>query len=230
MKKVSAIVLAVLMLMMAAVPFASAEEEAAVFTMDVSDVAVGDTEVTVTVNYETALAILNGKMTLTYDATKLEVVVPIDEEYDEPDESLIAGKNLSRVGMASVNLDKEGEIIVGFVSQEKAIAKSGVAMAVTFKLKGVSAAAELPLKLVVNEWTTAEGNAVEGKAIEVEDVIAITEPTEAPTAAPTEAPTAAPTAAPTEGTPATGEATPWALLTVTALAGAALVGLTMKRK
>lgn len=219
MKKVSAIVLAVLMLMMVAVPFASAEDAPAVFTIDVSEASVGDSEVTVTVNYETALKILNGKLTLTYDAEKLEVVVPIDPEYNEADESLIAGKNLSRVGMAAVNLDKEGEIVVGFVSQDKTIAASGVAMTVTFKLKDSSAVAELPISLVVDEWTTADGNAVEEAPIKVDGAIKIAEATTTEAATTTTIPDTA-----------TGETTPWALLTVTALAGAALVGLTMKRK
>ena len=134
--------------------------------------------------------------------------------------------------MAAVNLDKEGEIVVGFVSQDKTIAASGVAMTVTFKLKDSSAVAELPISLVVDEWTTADGNAVEEAPIKVDGAIKIAEATttEAPTT--TEAAATTTEAATTTTIPdtATGETTPWALLTVTALAGAALVGLTMKRK
>lgn len=245
MKKVSAIVLAVLMLMMVAVPFASAEDASAEMKVVVETVegAKGEeVEVPVSFSHDAKYGLINGTLKVEYDADALELVVPVNKRGNE-DLTMIMNSEVITLTVEAMQ-PEAGVIDFALAGTAGIMDFEGVMMTLKFKVLTdvagtyevkVTGGDDLSLEDVDTATATAAGEVVKAVVVGGVGGVKVVEATQAPT---TEAPTtAAPTAAPTEAPAtttipdtATGETTPWALLTVTALAGAALVGLTMKRK
>lgn len=241
MKKISAIVLAIALVLMMSVPFSASA--ATTFVAPTVEAEVGATEIVYTVGYEQNDYIANGKVEIEYDAEKVELVVPTKtdrvtgEEVPNPD---VFGKI---VDGAVVNASVEGKVIVAF-AKATPIADTGVVAELVFALKDTAVAGdEIAIKVSTPEWIDDLNEekcdtvaAAEGKIVVKEKAEeTTTAPTEATTVA-TEATTVAPTtAAPTTAAPTTkapttaGEATPWALLATVTMAGAALVVLSTKK-
>lgn len=243
MKKISAIVLAIALVLMMSVPFTASA--ASTFVAPAVEAEVGATEIAYTVSYEQTDYIANGKVEIEYDAEKLELVIPTKTDrdgnvVDNPDA-------MGKLPAAVVNAATEGKIIIAFASASP-IADTGVVAELVFALKDTAVVGdEIAVKVSTSEWIDDLGDDYAADVAAAEGKIVVTEKaTEAPTtteAAPTtteaevtttEAPattTAAPTtAAPTTKAPTTaGEATPWALLATVTMAGAALVVLSTKK-
>lgn len=248
MKKISAILLALALIVMACVPFsASAADEAFTYKIEVDEVVEGaeTIKVTITLVDNDEVYPLNGGFILTYDPEAMEVVIP--EGKRGPDADLLTELPNCAVNVMEENVDPEdenspkvptGEIKIGFMSELEET--ETVVFKGTFKL---AAAAEVgteynfaieSYQLVLYEEGNLSGiDIIAGGAVLADEVTVVAEAAPTTTAAPT---TAAPTtAAPTTAAPTTkapvagGEATPWALMATVAVAGAALVVLSTKK-
>ena len=251
MKKVSAIVLAVLMLIMAAVPFAASAEDAPVVTLSAADVKLAPgADGTLKVSFDTGdgFYLINGSVYVIYNADELEVKVPVNGK-GKTDYTMLLGDEVSKMvadGNTLTAADdetlEEGQeaVKVAFAASAGINDTTGTLLNVPVKLKDgvkeatvkVVAGADLSVEDADEVTVNAVAEEIEVKVAEEAPVATTT--TGAPTTTTTApAPADTTTAAPADNTtaaPEAGENTPWALLTVTALAGAALVGLTMKRK
>ncbi len=252
MKKISAIVLALALVLMACVPFcASAASDKISF----------DTQATKNDDGSYTVEI-------TYDASALEAedFYLMDGgfffEYDPAVMTLNVIKKVSPVSDLSGAIinekydDQEGKVFLTFagVDGEDSV---GALISMNFTLKDAETPAEYGIKLTVDGLKaqnpddlsagTVDLGAEFNEPVEIPDAIVVAAPTttEAPadpttTEAPadpttTEAPADPTTAAPTTAAPTTaapipgGEATPWALMATVAVAGAALVVLSTKK-
>lgn len=234
MKKVSAIVLAVLMLMMVAVPFASAEGETAELKVSVPTVTANkgeEIEVPVTFSNDQKYGLINGTLKVEYDAEALELIVPVNKR-DTEDLTMIIDDIIALT--VEAKQPEAGVIDFGFAGSKGILDFEGTLMTLKFKVLTdevgsyavkVTAGDDLTFEDIDSATAEAAGDTVKVVIAGGVGAVAVAEATT--TEAPTTTEAATTTTIPDT---ATGETTPWALLTVTALAGAALVGLTMKRK
>lgn len=214
MKKISAIVLAIVLVMMASVPFCASADTT--FTVSGGEVTTDVETITVTIGYETSDEILNGKYYVTYDPAKLELVVP--------------KKTSEMNGIAGAtfipNTDKaaEGEFQAGFMVADPMDA-SGTMATLTFKLLAPAVGDVYDIALEVTEWATQDADLAKGNPIKGAAQVKVV----APTTTTTTTTTTVATTTTTKKAAAAGEATPWALLATVTVAGAALVVLSTKK-
>lgn len=240
MKKISAIILAVALIVMACVPFcASADDKKVTLSMEKTDITVEDGTFTVVVNYEATGALYNsGKILVGFDTEKVEIIPNADGNVFTKAGAIAKGVDSvsSSLPSATYKLDTSAGkgLTIAFASAGEIESKENV---VTLKLRfkeGVTAEENVAFTLKVLEFGTyvdpevgGTGEDVAASSPVVDSTVNLAEPTVAPTEAPT---TAAPTEAPTTKAPvAGGEATPWALMATVAVAGAALVVLSTKK-
>lgn len=243
MKKLSAILLAVALVVMACVPFcASADDTTFTFALKEDRLVADENGVlTVTLKYTTTgEKVYGGKVFFGIDADKVEYVTDANgktfEDNGDISEDFDSGKEVAECALPiSAVFNGKSDLGTGITitfANAKALATDSDLMIMRLKLKDGVSADELKFTVKPIQWKV-------GKSLK-DIVTADTAATEltakvgpAPTEAPTEAPTAAPTEAPTAGTTKapnkTGEATPWALMATVAVAGAALVVLTTKK-
>ena len=253
MKKLSAILLAVALVVMACVPFCASAEDVVTFSLDQSNLVADDNGVlTATLKYTaTGEKPYSGKIFIGIDDEKVEFVKDangvtfadngdISEDFEEGQEPL--SYEMAGNGLFNGKTEYGTGAVLAFANAKALPLESNI-VTLRLKLKDGVTADSLTFKVQVLEWMVgksltdvADPNAA---AVELTATIGSTssetdEPTpsetEAPTPSETEAPSTDETKAPTtKAASTTGEATPWALMATVAVAGAALVVLTTKK-
>lgn len=251
MKKLSAILLAVALVVMACVPFcASAEEPAGTVTFKVEKSEVVDGQFTLFLNYEmTGMQVLGATVDLGYDASKVEIASMVDEEgvtlppfmdnhlVNEESEAVVYKATGTAVISDSSSYENGINMQIAKATPFKDSEGTMLEVLMNVKDENVTAA---DFKVKVSTWLVADKKdpttiyKVISEDAPQEETYTLsfeTKSSEEPT--PIETTTEAPnptTEAPTTKAPnKTGEATPWALMATVAVAGAALVVLATKK-
>ncbi len=230
MKKVSAILLSLTLLLLAMVPFAASADDVTL-TLTVGSATVdkdGVAQVPITFSNTAGYGIMEIQITVEYDPDQVEFIVPKNINGDAITGLMTEG-NWQKVD----GVDKPmtpGAVNIATIATGPIEATSGTLYNLQFQVLDAEYGDEFTITLTNVSATLADedGNEVALTDVEIEvvdGVITVAEPTTAPT-------TEATTAAPTTGTKPndTGDSTPWSLLAVAALASAGLVVMTMKRK
>lgn len=207
MKKRLAVLVATVALLLCMVLPAAAEDS---FTITVKTESVAENEVLVTAIMSTSEKLMDGGLDLYYPLGKVELLVDADD-YDEDDHSIFYFDELPN-GTASDHPDK-GIVRYAFYKTSAISAGDYVLFTARFRVIDPSDAENLEFRVVPDRLVAYDKNDPYGRVLVGEPRATTTAP-ETTTTAP--------------GKP-TGESTPWALMTVAAAAGVAVVLLSTKK-